>query len=538
MPPPPLKAITMRADRTRYGIVSLAVLVVFIPLAIFLSLPMADAAFSFIGTLLLAAAHRTIFIRLSPPFPSSSALSLVEVVQTQLTMRCVGAIAVGSVALIVSLCFHSVPLRSCQQAPVPVPDDSAAAACASPTSSYEAAFAALVGLMIGIEYVLIAGGEDRASPWPLVAQTPFIRLRRVLPIAMAKAARIDAQCTIALVFLAYLAPGLVFRNGRAILGAVGSCAPCTATASSVPLVPGLRALISLVLRGWAFCLYSEFSLEAVRVAYTLPLDFRLATVEAGDTDAAAAEMALFSALAKASPPLTQHLAFYDAATLAQHDPPRRRALFDLDRGAAWAKFLKLLVAPLDATSAALDAGRKRRGGPPKLPHVPLVPKWLVGRVQATRAAFLDQTARARILGSSQLVSWASDALSCLIAASVTEDTLGAVQSAQSLGVALTALLRCLHALESFMAGGGGGVRGGVAATTSRRSQQLMALRVALGPPAPGRAAGAAQHAVALEVALSRALYLLVHTFGSRVVLAANVPPELRARLEAFVGEAF
>ena len=66
----------------------------------------------------------------------------------------------------------------------------------------------------------------------------------------------------------------------------------------------------------------------------------------------------------------------------------------------------------------------------------------------------------------------------------------------------------------------------------------MALRVALGPPAPGRAAGAAQHAVALEVALSRALYLLVHTFGSRVVHAANVPPELRARLEAFVGEAF
>ena len=99
---------------------------------------------------------------------------------------------------------------------------------------------------------------------------------------------------------------------------------------------------------------------------------------------------------------------------------------------------------------------------------------------------------------------------------------GAVHLAGSLGAALTALLRCLHALETYVGGaplGGARSRPGV-----RRSQQSLALRVALGPPAQARAAGA-QRAAALESALSRAVYVLVHAYGTRAVMAADVPPE-------------
>ena len=71
-----------------------------------------------------------------------------------------------------------------------------------------------------------------------------------------------------------------------------------------------------------------------------------------------------------------------------------------------------------------------------------------------------------------------------------------------------------------------------------RSQQSLALRVALGPPAQSRAAGFEQTAAALEGALSRAVYLLVHTFGRRVVLACELPSELRPRLEIFVSELY
>ena len=93
----------------------------------------------------------------------------------------------------------------------------------------------------------------------------------------------------------------------------------------------------------------------------------------------------------------------------------------------------------------------------------------------------------------------------------------------------------MQALEAYVAGaplGGARVR-----PPAYRSQQSVALRVALGPPAQVRAAGA-QRASAIEAALSRAVYLLVHTYGTRAVLAAQIPSELRPRLEAFLGELF
>ena len=67
------------------------------------------------------------------------------------------------------------------------------------------------------------------------------------------------------------------------------------------------------------------------------------------------------------------------------------------------------------------------------------------------------------------------------------------------------------------------------------SQQSIALRVGLGPPAKAIKVGA-QRAAAVEGALSRALYLLVRTYGVRAVEAAHVPEEQKARLQKFLRE--
>lgn len=57
-----------------------------------------------------------------------------------------------------------------------------------------------------------------------------------------------------------------------------------------------------------------------------------------------------------------------------------------------------------------------------------------------RAAMSERASRASILASSQLVVWASEAVSCLLASSATEDALGVVQLGASLGVTLGALV--------------------------------------------------------------------------------------------------
>jgi len=232
-------------------------------------------------------------------------------------------------------------------------------------------------------------------------------------------------------------------------------------------------------------------------------------------------------------PLTHHLAYLDAATLALHEPQRRQALFCAERGAAWPRYLKALLRPLNAMADAIEAARKRRGKPTKAASLAFVPKRLLGRIEAAHGELREQAVRSSILASSQLVVYAADAVGCLVAAAVTEDALGVVQLDQSLGLTLVALVRCLQVLESYVAGGApiGLSRPRAAAP---RSQQSIALRVALGPRAQARAIGA-QRAAAVEGALSRAIYLLVHTYGARAILAA-VPSDLRPRLHAFVDE--
>ena len=310
----------------------------------------------------------------------------------------------------------------------------------------------------------------------------------------------------------------------------GGCVPCEGsgtTPTSSPL-PGFGELVSLALVGFTFRMSCSLALACVRVAYTRPLDFRETALPLGGEG----EAALEAGMAASSHPLTLHLAFLDAVSLATHEPRRRQALFALERGAAWPRFLKLLLRPLDAASSALEAARKRRGAPPpKLPYVPFVPLKLLQKMQALHIAVLDQAARYAIFSTTTIVSWAAEASSGLIAAAATEDALGAVHLSNSLGTCLTALLRCLVALEAYVAGGApfGSQRPPQAV---HRSQQSLALRVALGPPRVLRAAGA-QRAAALESSLSRAVYLLVKTYGVRAVRAANVAPTLRARLDMF-----
>ena len=282
-------------------------------------------------------------------------------------------------------------------------------------------------------------------------------------------------------------------------------------------------------------------------------------------------------MAKGAHPLTQQLAFLDLATLAAHDQGRRVTLYARERGAAWPRLLKLLLRPLDETASALEATRKRRGAAAQLPaglgsrHMRLVPGPILFRAHAAHFAITEHAARAGILSAAPLVIAAADATSCLIGAATSEDALDSVHLAASLGIALTSLLRCLQALESYMAGTVL-VAGGRSRTPSNRSQQSLVLRVALGPPAQARAptahspphplrlrlslrltrplrltlyaAGAqvratgAHCAAAMENALSRAIYLLVHSYGQRAVMASGVAAELRPRLEPFCAELF
>ena len=547
MPAPPalLRAVVMRADRSRAGRV-VATAVASVVLSIALIIPLSNGIFALIGLLLLAGVHRTLFIKLTPSLPSAGAVSVLFYARTRWLMRAVGTIAFGFLAVYTSLGYQGLLLRAC-----------AASSCPAGASPFAAAFAALVGVAIGVDYaldgadeVLLPGGP---SLWPLIAQAFFLRLRPTLPSAAARAARLSVQCAVALLLLAWVSPSLVLRAGTAALAAGGSCGACVASAHSASAsapVPGLAELCVLAVRAIGFRLCVAAVLAAVRIAYTSALDLRAATHEVGDDAAAASEAALAQALAKSATPLTQHLAYYDAATFAQHDPHRRRALLALERGSSWSKFLKLLLQPLEASAAALEAARKRRVAPPPPPKLPLVPRPLLVRLQRMHAALLEQCSAAAILGAAQPTIWAAEALSGLVAASAAEDSLGAVQHANSLALTLGALLRTLQALEAYMAGGsslGGafgaaGALGGGGSARARapatRSQQSLALRVALGPPAQSRAAGFEQTAAALEGALSRAVYLLVHTFGRRVVLACELPSELRPRLEIFVSELY
>lgn len=92
-----------------------------------------------------------------------------------------------------------------------------------------------------------------------------------------------------------------------------------------------------------------------------------------------------------APPLTLHLAYFDAATLAQHEPARRQALYGYERGEAWARLLGCLLRPVLAMAVALEAARKRRvaaatakAATTPNASLPLVPRRLQARPRVHR----------------------------------------------------------------------------------------------------------------------------------------------------------
>ena len=155
-----------------------------------------------------------------------------------------------------------------------------------------------------------------------------------------------------------------------------------------------------------------------------------------------------------------------------------------------------------------------------------------------RAAMHEQAARSSILSSTQLVVWAAEASSCLLAAALIEDQAGVVHKKGSLSKALASLTSCLQALEAFTAGGGAPL--GAARTRQPAAQQAIALRVGeRSGPAQGRAQNDAHRAEAVKGAISRALFLLMQTYGYRAIAieATHLPEEQRQRLQAFLRDA-
>ena len=131
-------------------------------------------------------------------------------------------------------------------------------------------------------------------------------------------------------------------------------APGSEAAASAASATGLGLWFSMLLRSWAFVASCRLGFSAVHVAYTQPLDFRRASASRlGD------EKVLMAAMAKEAPPLTQHLAYLDAVTLARHEPARRQALFLFNGGAAWHGFLLLLLGPIDVMATNLKARKER-----------------------------------------------------------------------------------------------------------------------------------------------------------------------------------
>ena len=537
-------------------------------------------------------------------------------------VRGAGALIVTLVALVSSFGYHGVMRASCPAAAATSP----CAAAASHTPLV-AAWATLVGLVVALEHSLErADGPQpppsrsersdradlwlltmyqpgpavlpsRSDAWPLIAQQLWLRLRPLLAVALSGAAARASQLALGATLAAWLAPSAVDSLGALALALSGGCTPCAApaaeelsmgdapgseAAASAASATGLGLWFSMLLRSWAFVASCRLGFSAVHVAYTQPLDFRRASASRlGD------EKVLMAAMAKEAPPLTQHLAYLDAVTLARHEPARRQALFLFNGGAAWHGFLLLLLGPIDVMATNLKARKERAvpfdkarapngtsihtsihtsmhtsavperlGAPaskcsPRRPPCPLLPqaavpkgslplalRRLTARLTAMSAAMHEQAARSSIFGSTQLVVWAAEAVSCLLAAALIEDQAGVVHKKGSLSTALTSLTRCLQALEAYTAGGGTPL--GAARTRQPAAQQAIALRVSeRSGPAQDRAQNDAHRAEAVKGAISRALFLLMQTYGYHAIAieATHLPEEQRMRLQAFLREA-
>ena len=322
-----LKHAVMRADRARLGMSALALTVVHVCGSLALQLPLVDAAAGLAGLLLLLLVHRTLLVRFVPSLPKPTEPSLLELARVQWLPRGVGAICLTLLLLVTSLGYHGILTVRCDTE------------CAPPSTSFAASWAVLVALSVASAQAL--GGEalPSADSWPLVARSPFVRMRPALPAALARASRFCARCAAALLVASWLVPSLVTCCAALALNAFTGCPPCAAVAPAggaadepaAGMVPGVRALLALMARGVGFHASATLVCDLVRVVYTQPLDFRAASASTA-AGQANSEVALEAALDPRAPALTQHLAFLDAATFAQHEPQRRQAIYAIERG--------------------------------------------------------------------------------------------------------------------------------------------------------------------------------------------------------------
>ena len=290
-PPPPrgparsealLKRIVMLEDRSRLSFAALAVVAAHTACSLLLRLPLSSAVAGLLGLLLLLVVQRALWVRLVPKMPSANEPSLSEIARSHGLVRGLGGLGAVVTAVVASLLYHDSGLLA------PCSTDEELTACAPPSAVFRAVWAAALGLSIGLPNAAYGAQlPSRGGAWPLLAQTRFVRLRPLLPVALAQAARTCAQLAGGMLVAAWLTPSLLLRLGGLSLAVGGGCPPCgyggvgdavagadgvgdeagATAAASASMVPGVAQLLGLVARGVCFHLCASLALASVRIAY-------------------------------------------------------------------------------------------------------------------------------------------------------------------------------------------------------------------------------------------------------------------------------
>ena len=312
--------------------------------------------------------------------------------------------------------------------------------------------------------------------WPLLQQSAWLRLRPLLRPQLARslvaAVALLAAFGIARAALALrLAAAAAAATPLSPSGAFG-CGGATSAAPSSTAEWASTPALALAAAAFAHAA-TRLGRHFLHISYTQ----RLAFVAAPPAPSGALVVddggaLLTHALKRDASPLTQHLAFLDLTDVADSDARRRRALFDAG-AERWAAVVAAALRPIDALTAALEAARTAASRRP--PRKPV--GWLVQlgtKLTSYEPIFgaADGAMWERLVGPSQLVAWAAQAVSSLLLASYHEDTLGSAHLAGSLDAVLSALLRLLAALDSLDAHRTPGRRRGASprALPSRRAR--------------------------------------------------------------------
>jgi len=499
--------------------------------------------------LLLAAAHRYVAIRLVPssaPPPRAAPRdragpprSTATLPRTNFFIRLLPSLLTLPATILLVDAFLAAPSTSCTAAAAASAEWAAFfAVCTTVPLAFHTEVEQLVAESLSLHrlghFATFPPHQHRLA-WPLLQQSAWLRLRPLLRPQLARSlvaavallaafgiarAAVPLRLAAAAAAATHLSPSGAFGCGGATAAAPSSTAEWAST------LPSLLAAAAFAHAA------TRLGRHFLHISYTQ----RLAFVPAPPAPSGALVVddggaLLIHALKRDASPLTQHLAFLDLTDVADSDARRRRALFDAG-AERWAAVVAAALRPIDALTAALEAARAAASRRP--PRKPV--GWLVqlgAKLTSYEPIFgaADGAMWERLVGPSQLVAWAAQAVSSLLLASYHEDTLGSAHLAGSLDAVLSALLRLLAALDSLDAytapqkGGGGG--GALAARASVSSR--------------ARADGLAR-AAALEGVARRCVAMLLQAYGHRArgapppALAASLPDGARAQLERALRE--